>query len=57
MAVCGTLSDCRGTRDLEAVAKRHRDALNRVLGLNVERWSFDATFLYLYIYLYRCAEA
>ncbi len=55
MAVCGTLSDCRVSRDLEAVAKRHRDALNRVLGLNVERWPFDATFLYLY--LYRCAEA
>jgi hypothetical protein len=55
VAVCGTLSDCRGSRDLEAVAKRHRDALNRVLGLNFERWPTDATFLYLHQYRY--AEA
>jgi hypothetical protein len=37
------------------VAKRHRNALNQVLGLDFERWPSDATFLDLY--LYRCAEA
>jgi hypothetical protein len=37
------------------VAKRHRNALNQVLGLDFERWPSDATFLYLY--LYQCADA
>jgi hypothetical protein len=46
-------SGCRSSRDLEAFAKRHRDLLNQMLGMNFKRWPSDATFLYLY----RCAEA
>jgi type VI protein secretion system component VasF len=53
VAVLGILSGCRSSRDLEAFAKRHREALNQALGLNFKRWPSDATFLYLY----RCAEA
>jgi hypothetical protein len=46
--VQGILSGCRSSRNLEAFAKRHRGALNQVLGLNVRRWRADATFLYLF---------
>jgi len=46
--VLGILSDCRSSRDLEAFAKRHREALNQALGLNFKRWPTDATFLYLF---------
>ena len=53
VTVLGILSDCRSSRDLEAFAKRHREALNQALGLNFKRWPTDATFLYLY----RFAEA
>ncbi|MCT0225625.1 transposase family protein [Synechococcus sp. CS-1328] len=53
VAVFGILSGCHSSRDLEAFAKRHREALNQALGLNFKRWPSDATFLYLY----RCAEA
>ena len=48
LAVLGILSDCRSSRDLEAFAKRHREALNQALGLNFKRWPTDATFLYLF---------
>ena len=48
VAVLGILSDCRSSRDLEAFAKRHREALNQALGLNFKRWPSDATFLYLF---------
>ena len=46
MAVLGTLSGLRNSRDLEAFAKRHRVALNQELGLDFNRWPSDATFLY-----------
>ena len=48
VAVLGILSGCRSSRDLEAFAKRHREVLNEVLGLNCKRWPTDATFLYLF---------
>jgi hypothetical protein len=48
ITVLGILSDCRSSRDLEAFAKRHREALNQALGLNFKRWPTDATFLYLF---------
>jgi hypothetical protein len=48
VAVLGILSGCRSSRDLEAFAKRHREALNQALGLNFKRWPSDATFLYLF---------
>ncbi|MCP9889395.1 transposase family protein [Cyanobium sp. ATX 6A2] len=48
MAVLGILSGCRSSRDLEAFARRHREALNEALGLNFKRWPSDATFLYLF---------
>jgi hypothetical protein len=48
VTVLGILSDCRSLRDLEAFAKRHREALNQVLGLNFKRWPTDAMFLYLF---------
>ena len=49
----GILSGCRSSRDLEAFARRHREALNQALGLEFKRWPSNATFLYLY----RFAEA
>jgi hypothetical protein len=42
VAVLGILSGCRSSRDLEAFAKQHREALN------FKRWPSDATFLYLF---------
>jgi hypothetical protein len=48
VAVLGILSGCRNSRDLEAFARRHREALNQALGLNFKRWPSDATFLYLF---------
>jgi hypothetical protein len=48
VTVLGILSDCRSSRDLEAFAKRHREALNQAHGLNFKRWPTDATFLYLF---------
>ena len=53
VTVLGILSSSRSSRDLEALAKRHRQALNQALSLNFKRWPSDATFLYLY----RSAEA
>ena len=50
VAVLGILSGCRSFRDLEAFARRHREALNQALGLEFQRWPSDATFLYLYRY-------
>jgi hypothetical protein len=47
-AVLEILSGCRSSRDLEAFAKRHREALNQALGLNFKRSPSDATFLYLF---------
>ena len=44
----GDLSGCKSSRDLEAFAKRHREALNDALGLNFKSWPSDATFLYLF---------
>ena len=49
----GILSGCRSSRDLEAFARRHREALNQALDLDFKRWPSDATLLYLY----RFAEA
>ena len=48
MAVLGILSGCRSSRDLEAFARRHREALNQALDLDFKRWPSDATFLYLF---------
>ena len=48
VAIHGILSGCRSSRDLEAFAKRHREALNEALGLDFKRWPSDATFLYLF---------
>ncbi len=48
MAVLGILSGCRSSRDLEAFARRHREALTQALGLNFKRWPSDATFHYLF---------
>ena len=48
VAVLGILSGSRSSRDLEAFAKRHREALNQALGLDYKRWPSDATFLYLF---------
>ncbi|QNI71047.1 ISAs1 family transposase [Cyanobium sp. NS01] len=48
VAVLGILSGCRSSRDLETFARRHREALNRALGLGFKRWPSDATFLYLF---------
>jgi hypothetical protein len=53
VAVLGILSGCRSSRELEAFARWHREALNQALGLDLQRWPSDATFLYLY----RCAAA
>jgi hypothetical protein len=47
LALLGILSDCRSSRDLEALAKRHREVLNGALGLDFKGSSPDATFLYL----------
>ena len=43
VAVLGILSGCRSSRDLEAFARRNREALNQVLGLDFQRWPSDAT--------------
>jgi len=48
VAVLGILSGCRSSRDLEAFARRHREALNQALGLDFQRCPSDATFLYLF---------
>jgi hypothetical protein len=48
VAVLGILSGCRSSRDLEAFARRHREALNQALGLGFQRCPSDATFLYLF---------
>jgi hypothetical protein len=48
VAVLGILSGCRSSRDPEAFARRHREALNQALGLDFKRWPSDATFLYLF---------
>jgi hypothetical protein len=48
VAVLGILSGCRSSRDLEAFARRHREALNQALDLDFKRWPSDATFLYLF---------
>jgi len=48
VAVIGIVSDCNSSRDLEAFARRHREALDQELGLNFKRWPTDATFLYLF---------
>jgi hypothetical protein len=52
MAMLGILSGYRSSHDLEAFARRHREALNQSLGMDFKRWPSDATFLYLYLYLY-----
>ena len=44
----GILSGCRSSRDLEAFANRHREALNHALGLNFKRWPSDTISLYLF---------
>ena len=48
VAVLGALSGCRSSRELEAIAKRHREALNQSLGFNFKRLPSDATVLYLF---------
>jgi hypothetical protein len=42
VAVLGILSGCRSSRDLEAFACRHQEALNQALGLDFKRWPSDA---------------
>ncbi len=42
VAVLEILSGFRNSRDLEAYAKPHREALNQTLGLNFKRWPSDA---------------
>ena len=44
----GILSRCSSSRDLEAFARRHREALNQALDLDFKRWPSDATFLSLF---------
>jgi hypothetical protein len=44
----GILSGCRSSRDLEAFARRHREALNQALDLDFKRCPSDATSLYLF---------
>ena len=48
VAVLGILRGCRSSRDLEAFARRHRQALNQALDLDFKRWPPDATFIYLF---------
>lgn len=48
IGVLGIQSGCRSSRDLEAFAKRHRDALSQALGLNFKPWPSRTTFLYLF---------
>ena len=38
VAVLGILSGCRSSRDLEAFAKQHREALNQALVVNFKHW-------------------
>jgi hypothetical protein len=45
--VLGILRGCCSSRVVEAIAKRHREALNQAMGLNFKPWPSDATFLYL----------
>ena len=42
------LCGCRSSRDLEALARRHRGVLNKTLGLEFKRWPSDATFRYMF---------
>jgi hypothetical protein len=46
VAVLGILSG--SSSDLDAFAKRHRQALNQALRMDFNRCPTDATFLYLY---------
>jgi hypothetical protein len=48
VAVLGILRGCGSSRDLEAFARRHREALNQALGLEFKQWLSDAAFLYLF---------
>ena len=48
LVVLGILGGCRSSRDLEAFARQHREALNQALDLEFKRWPSDATFLYLF---------
>lgn len=48
MAILGILSDCRSARDLERFARRHRQAFNQALGLDLSGAPCDSTFLYLF---------
>jgi hypothetical protein len=48
VAVLDILSGCRSSRDLEAFARRHREALNQALGLDFKRCPSGASFLYLF---------
>ncbi|MCP9841965.1 transposase family protein [Synechococcus sp. J7-Johnson] len=47
MAILGILSGCRSARDLERFARRHREAFNTALGLELRGTPTDSTFLYL----------
>ena len=47
MAILGILSDCRSAKDLERFARRHRQAFNQALGLDLTGAPCDSTFLYL----------
>jgi hypothetical protein len=48
VAVLGSLSGCRRSRDLEAFARRHREVLSQALGLDFKRCPPAAFFLFLY---------
>lgn len=45
VAVLAILSGFRSSRDLEAIVRRHREALNQALGVTFKRWPSDASFL------------
>ncbi|MCP9835637.1 MULTISPECIES: transposase family protein [unclassified Cyanobium] len=47
VAILGILSGCRSARDLERFARRHREAFNTALGLELRGTPTDSTFLYL----------
>lgn len=48
VALLATLSGCRSSRDLEALAKRYQEVLNQPMGLEFRRWHSGATSLYLF---------
>jgi len=48
MAILGILSGFRSSRDLERLSKRHHQAFDAALGLELHKAACDSTFLYLF---------